>query len=165
MLIVREGAIFTILAPAKRRDVLEVWREKHAPAGQATDLRTVTVTHLWLSRTCDCYLWLSYFCGVGWGGVGSRNNVHWDFTRDGSFHWLHSTCHWRHILFISLHFPTLFPSLLFSPLYSLNFLLLTFFTSLLSSHPCSFHFCTLFTSLLFTSTSLLFQKVCWLMVI
>lgn len=57
MLIVREGAIFTILAPAKRQDVLEVWREKHAPAGQATDLRLLLVIVL--------FLW----SGVGWGWV------------------------------------------------------------------------------------------------
>ena len=71
--------------------------------------------------------------------MGRGNNVHWDFRRDGSFHWLHST--WLALVIFSslpysLHFSTLSLSLLS--------LLLTLFTSLLSSNPYCLQMPTLF---------------------
>lgn len=144
MLIVREGAIFTILAPAKRRDVLEVWREKHAPAWQATDLR------LSLSLTCDCHALATVTCdcpiSVEWGGVGLGRAI----TFTGTSHGMVASTDFIRLATDVIFSSLLFTSLLFSRLYSfhLSILLTSYF--LLSSLPYSLQIPAPFTSVLFS---------------
>ena len=85
-------------------------------------------SHLRLSRlTYDCHIHSLVTVMFLSGGVGWVNNVHCDFTQVCSFHGLHSSCKWLHILWTSylssllysfhllvtswllysLHFPTL----------------------------------------------------------